>query len=318
MDNDSKSDLWSQWMLFPPTISDKALNFKKQIGLLPDNYSFYHRSKWEEPAGTINIFEAIIISIEERYKKGLYPNKYRYYIDIQTALQEFLNIYKVYYKIILEAFQNKTLLVITNEKSPKVVVTCERCKKYALINISCPSCCNVFYCDQSCLKANYIEHHKKCQDTIESIPKIPECLQVEVHSHSWNDTLELYYEHRMKFSLRMRGIKEFTSLKSKLQMNKLVMENNYSIRIYKNSLIVQPANSINADADLNEEEKQKNRILKKAKTITELKDDYTDNAKSPIMQEIKIKLFEMGGLLIDIIQERFPEKSTFIHIFMLP
>eukprot|EP01022_Parablepharisma_sp_SALTPOND_P015129 TRINITY_DN2112_c0_g1_i3.p3 TRINITY_DN2112_c0_g1~~TRINITY_DN2112_c0_g1_i3.p3 ORF type:complete len:466 (+),score=23.55 TRINITY_DN2112_c0_g1_i3:1836-3233(+) len=335
--------MWNQWTLFSSNKAYNTLLFEKQIGLISDSQSFSHRSKWQGPPGVINIFESILAGIDYRYKKGLYPNKHRYYLELQTALQECLRVYKDHRDSVIEAFQNKTLLTVTKEKEPKVVVTCEKCKSYALINVFCSICYNTFYCDQACMKANYIEHHKFCKESIETVPKVLETLQVEMHSCSWNENVTLYFEHETKFSLKGRGIRLFAELKNRLIQNKLVRAYNYSVKEYKNSLALVPE-ALSPLATPDRTEKVPSYI--KAHSFTEVKDngegkanldnsiikqsakkeetekqtieDKSKNAKLPIIQETKLILLEMGGIVADIIQERYSEKSSFVHIFLLP
>jgi len=194
--NSSENALWDQWMLFPqgPKGFNKIL-FEKQIGMVADNQNFSHRSKWQDPPGVINIFEAVLNGIEYRFKKGLYKNKHKYFIDHQIALQECLKTYKDHHEIIIDAFQNKTLLTVSKEKEPKVVTVCEKCKHYSLVNVHCPKCKSAFYCDQACLKAHNVEYQPICNSLIESIPAVLEPLQVEIHSYSWNKNINLYFEH---------------------------------------------------------------------------------------------------------------------------
>ena len=345
MEEAAAQQLWDQWALFASTKSIRGLVFEKQIGLMSDSQPFSHRSKWQDPPGIVNIFESILTGIETRFKKGLYKNKFVYLTDIQIMLQECLKTYRDHKDVIVDSFQNKTLLTISKEKEPKVVASCERCKNYALINIHCPKCLCVFYCDQACLKGHAPEHLKVCSSLIQNIPNILETLQVEMHSYSENQNITLYFEHEMKFSLRTRGIKLFAEIKNKLLTNKLMKWRNYSVKEFKNSLvltlepqqqthsaqkavgtadeILAQAASLPTEAKQGEEAKKEEKVEEKSPTkdVKDKKPITTDpnlNAKMPAVQEVKMMLLEMGGVIVDVIQEKHPQKITFVHIFLLP
>ncbi len=350
--------LWGQWTLFSTSKTYYSQVFEKQIGLLAESQSFSHRSKWQDPPGVINIFESILTGIDTRYKRGLYKNKHRYFMDIQLTLQECLKAYRDHKDIIIDSFQNKTLLTISKEKEPKVVTSCEKCRNYALINIYCPRCKSVFYCDQACLKGHHAEHQKVCASLIQDIPATLETLQVEMHTSTNSHNITLYFEHEMKFSLRTRGIKMFAELKNKIMLNKLMKSYSYSVKEYKNSLEVtsdlldplyspQRSTVMRAEsftkaislsdykgsrtpAERGPKPKEDKDPMSPASLFEEImkdgtkrnlgvtNDDPQQSAKLPAVQEIKMMLLEMGGIVIDIIQERYPTKSAFVHIFMLP
>ena len=319
-----RAALWSQWCLFPPGETHYSTIFEKQIGLISDSQSFSHRSKWHELPGVVNIFESILSSLELRYKKGLYKNKHQYYLDIQNALQECLKAYRDHQDVIIESFQNKTMMTISKEKDPKVVVTCNTCKQYSLINLFCPTCHNEFYCDQACLTANRMEHVLACKEAVGRIPKILEPLQVEIRSYSWNQRVSIYYEHETKFSLKARGNKFFQELKEILLKNKLVKAHNYNTILDKNviELSFESSSSGKELAESNRGDSDRSSKDKSPKLNQSIRRDITDTsgegAKLPIIQELKMVLLEMGGIVADILQEKYYDKSSYIHVFLLP
>ena len=236
--NEMIKKLWAPWKIFHVIQNIAfAVLLKKQMGLFSDEQTFSLRRSKVHPPTILEIFEAVIAGIVVRYKKGLYHTMLEYYDDLQAAFQEFVSQHTGRKKLIITAFQKVTELSISEEQSSKIVVNCAKCKSYTFITLYCQKCKNVFYCDQNCLKADIINHGSTCINPFEILPSIIEPLQLEIHSETDTDDVNMYFEHEMKYSLRVRGICLFNDIyKVDILKNKWIRDQFYKFQQFKNCI----------------------------------------------------------------------------------
>lgn len=152
--------------------SKKTLS-KIQSGL-PEHKEFSYRVTAKGAPEGQDFLEAVIRGINKRKELGLFQNLAAYFSEIQLLLVEVLRLYKDSEKKqnIITAFQNYSNACVTKEASPRIVTQCYNCQSFIPFQNLCGKCKNAFYCDQSCMRAQSVQHASNCLDTIPKIPKV--------------------------------------------------------------------------------------------------------------------------------------------------
>ncbi len=232
-------EMWDNWLIFQTyeTTNDQV-QIRKQIGVINDKQEFTVRPSLIHPPNLQEIYEAILNGVIKRKELGLYQNQFIFYNELQLALNEFIKMFTPRKEIIIDTFQNLTSLSLTKESMPKIVIRCSNCNSYVYYTNTCSKCRNAFYCDQSCVKADLALHSKACVQTLQLTPRLFAPLIVEMHSGSdLKQDVNLYYEHEMKFSQKLRGMQLFTHLKKFMLKHRWLKGNKYTIEEHEQSML---------------------------------------------------------------------------------
>jgi hypothetical protein len=132
--------------------------------------------------------------------------------------------------ILIEIFQVITVLNLTKEQQPNIVVPCAFCGTNVYIQFHCKQCYSAFYCDKTCLKNHKTTHESECLNKVRITPSILYPLQVEIHcGGDLCEDVEIYFEHEMKLSLKYRGQRFMQNFLKILYKNRWLRSNFYSI-----------------------------------------------------------------------------------------
>jgi len=335
---DIYADMWNSWLVFSKSdTTTDPLQLKKQLGLLSENQDFTLRPSLLHPPSLQELFEAILNGIIRRKELGLYQHLLSFYTELQKALQEFIKIYTTRREIIIEIFQNVTKLSLTKETGPKIVIQCFNCSSYVYYSNCCRECSNVFYCDESCMKANKPEHVKgplSCKEELQKTPNIFYPLILEIHSGSdMDENITVFYEHEMKMSLKMRGSRLLTYLIKFFIKHRWLKGNKYSLEESENSLkfikhvedkdqaLLSPLFSRRSPVFGSASKSTTMKSLDSVQINTEAIERQVKNekyAKLPIIQEVKMVFLNFGAVIQDVLQEDHKIYTRFVHVFCFP
>ena len=177
--------MWNNWIIFQKfDTTNDTIQIKKQIGLIDEKVVFSVRQSIMHPPNLQEIYEGVINGIIKRRELGLYQNAFTFYNELQLTINEFLKMYGTSLKkeLIIDQFQSLTALSLTKENVPKIVIRCNNCQSYVYYTNTCLKCRNAFYCDQSCVKADFTIHIKQCVHDLPMTPQLFTPLLVELHS----------------------------------------------------------------------------------------------------------------------------------------
>lgn len=311
----SEADLWDDWMLFKTTGGTTlSIQLKKQGAKFKnDKYvDFTYRSSTKYPPSIQEFYEGVINGIIKRQQLGLYRGDYFFYQELQHCLHEFLKSLNYKVDILIEIFQAVTGLNLTKEQFPNIVVPCSFCQTNVYITYHCKKCFCSFYCDKTCMKNHKASHEADCVNKIKITPTILYPLQVELHcGGDLGEDVEIYYEHEMKLSLKYRGQRFIQNLIKVLNKNSWLRSNYYSIEEDKER-----------NCAILHYEQLKDIDLQEGKEVL-LYDDNIQNEEDlylmmPVVQEMKVIFLNMGGILQDIIKEKYQHYFHFVHIYYIP
>jgi hypothetical protein len=234
IDPDAAPDFWRDWILFKAhEHTNMTLQLKKQGAVFRDEQfvHFTYRPNVRCPPSVQEFYEAIINGINKRKELLLYQGDHFWYSELQSALHEFLKLLEYKVDKLIEIFQVLTNLNLTKEVQPNIVVPCAFCATNVCIGIHCKQCFSAFYCDKTCIKNHKLSHESECNKMKRMTPSIIYPLQVEVHcGGDMCEDIEIYFEHEMKFSLKLRGQKFMDHLLKMLGKNRWLRSNFYQIQ----------------------------------------------------------------------------------------
>lgn len=192
------------------------------------------------------------------------------------------------------------------------MIPCSYCNTNVYINFHCKECSSAFYCDKTCLKNHKAAHSSECNSKLKLSPSILYPLQVELHcGGDLGENIEIYFEHEKKLSLKYRGQNFMTHLVKKLNKNRWLRSNFFSIEedreANKVSLNYQQVN----DVDI-----QDKRELPLYDTAINKEEDLY--LSMPVVQEMKVIFLNMGAIMQDLIKETYEHYFHFVHIYYVP
>jgi hypothetical protein len=231
--NDIVRSLWDEWILFKNNeYTNPSLQLKKQGAVFrSEQYiDFTYRPNVRCPPSVQEFYEAVINGIIKRNQLALYQGDYFFYSELQACLHEFLKMLNFKVDILIEIFQVITVLNLTKEQQPNIVVPCAFCGTNVYIQFHCKQCYSAFYCDKTCLKNHKTTHESECLNKVRITPSILYRLQVEIHcGGDLCEDVEIYFEHEMKLSLKYRGQRFMQNFLKILYKNRWLRSNFYSI-----------------------------------------------------------------------------------------
>ena len=216
----------------------------------------------------------------------------------------------------IEVFQVLTQLNLTKEQQPSIVVPCAFCETNVYIHFHCKECYSAFYCDKTCLKNHKSTHDSECVTKIRVTPSIQYPLQLEVHcGGDLCEDIKIYYEHEMKFSLKLRGKRFMTEFLEILNKNRWLASNDYTVHDEKDQNCITLKYMHTHTKDKKPEHHDLKEYPMYDSNINSEEDQYL---RMPVISETKVLLMNQGGILQDIVKETYETVFHYIHIYYIP
>lgn len=125
------------------------------------------------------------------------------------------------------------------------------------------------------------------------------------------ENIEIYFEHEKKLSLKYRGQNFMTHLVKKLNKNRWLRSNFFSIEEDRE------ANKICLNyQQVNDVDIQDKRELPLYDTAINKEEDLY--LSMPVVQEMKVIFLNMGAIMQDVIKETYEHYFHFVHVYYVP